>query len=82
MDYLMVFLAALILTLIFTPVAIFIAPKIGAVDIPKDNRRMHTKPMPRFGGIAIFIGTMSSIAIFLVPQDPQMVGVLVGGALI
>lgn len=82
MDYWMVFLTSLILTLIFTPVAIFIAPKIGAVDIPKDNRRMHDKTMPRFGGFAIFIGTMSSIAIFLVPVNPHMTGILVGGALI
>ena len=82
MDYWMVFLTSLVLTLIFTPVAIFLAPKIGAVDIPKDNRRMHNKPMPRFGGFAIFIGTMSSIAIFLAGQSPKMTGILVGGALI
>ena len=47
------FLIACVLAAAVTPLAIKIAPKIGAVDIPKDNRRMHTKPMPRFGGIAI-----------------------------
>ncbi|MDQ9761616.1 hypothetical protein RFZ45_22660, partial [Acinetobacter baumannii] len=26
----------------------------GAIDIPKDNRRVHTKPIPRIGGVAIF----------------------------
>jgi len=82
MNYLMVFLTAFALALVFTPVAIFVAPKIGAVDIPKDGRRMHDKPMPRFGGMAIFIGVMSSIAIFLVTEDVKMYGILAGGALI
>jgi len=82
MDYLIIFATSLVLVLLFTPIAIYIAPKIGAVDVPKDNRRMHSKPMPRFGGFAIFIGTMSSIAIFLLPGNPEMRGILIGGALI
>lgn len=32
------------------------ARKIGAVDIPKDERRMHNKPIPKFGGPAIIVG--------------------------
>ena len=50
------FLAAAVafaISCILTPAAIRIAPKIGAMDIPKDNRRMHKKAMPRFGGMAI-----------------------------
>jgi len=82
MGYLTVFLTSLLLTLAFTPFAIFIAPKIGAVDVPKDNRRMHDKPMPRFGGLAIFIGTTASIAIFLVPGSERMMGVVICGTLI
>ena len=38
------FLAAAVafaISCILTPAAIRIAPKIGAMDIPKDNRRMH-----------------------------------------
>lgn len=46
------FFVALIAAVAVTPFAIWIAPKIGAMDIPKDNRRMHKKAMPRFGGIA------------------------------
>lgn len=78
----MVFLTSLILSLLLTPVAIFLAPRLGAVDIPKDNRRMHDKPMPRFGGFAIFVSTMTSIAVFLAPGNQQIKGILVGGALI
>lgn len=75
------FLTAFVLSLIFTPVAIRIAPKIGAVDIPKDGRRMHTKPMPRFGGMAIFIGTTAAIAVTL-GNVHQFQGILLGGVLI
>jgi len=82
MEYLLVFITSLLLALALTPAAIFIAPKIGAVDIPKDNRRMHNIPMPRFGGSAIFVGATASIAIFLVPENPRMVGILICGALI
>lgn len=80
-QYLQVFLTAFLLALIFTPVAIKIAPKIGAVDIPKDNRRMHTKAMPRFGGMAIYIGTIASMLIYL-PLDSRLMGVIAGGTLI
>ncbi len=80
-QYLLIFITAFLLALIFTPVAIKIAPIIGAVDIPKDNRRMHTKAMPRFGGMAIYIGTVTSMLIFL-PISTQLMGVIAGGTLI
>ena len=82
MDYLLVFLMPFALSLALTPVAIYIAPKIGAVDIPKDGRRMHDRPMPRFGGFSIFVGVMASFAVFLIPGNPGMIGILVCGALI
>lgn len=80
-QYLLIFLAAFFLALIFTPAAIKIAPKIGAIDVPKDNRRMHTKAMPRFGGMAIYIGTVGSMLIFL-PYSTSLMGVIAGGTLI
>ena len=44
------FLLAFIVSFVATPYTIKIANKIGAVDVPKDKRRMHTKAMPKFGG--------------------------------
>ena len=38
-----------------SPLAILISKKTGALDVPTDDRRMHTEPVPRLGGIAIFI---------------------------
>lgn len=79
-QLLLMFLAAFAVSVICTPLAIKLAPKIGAVDVPKDARRMHTKPMPRFGGMAIFIGTMSVITVFL-EKDSQLWGVILSGTL-
>ncbi len=64
-QYLLVFALAFIVTAIATPVSIKIAPKIGAMDVPKDDRRMHKKPMPVLGGPAIYLGILVS-AFFLV----------------
>lgn len=61
-EYFISFILALIVALSATPVAKKIASKVGAVDIPKDNRRMHKKPIARLGGLAIISGFMVAIA--------------------
>ena len=66
---------------IFTPVAIWLAPRIGAMDIPMDDRRVHKKAMPRFGGMAIFIAIMAGMAIFAI-DDKGIPGIMVGCTLI
>ncbi len=73
-------LAALI-SFITTPVIRILAFKIGAVDVPKDARRMHKAPVPRIGGLAIFLGFLLSSLIFL-PITPQFRGLLLGAAII
>lgn len=81
----MSFLTAFVLAAAFTPLAIWLAPKIGAMDIPKDERRVHSKPIPRFGGMAIFIGVMASTLVFIMPAfipGKSVEGILIGGALI
>ena len=51
---------AMVVALITTPVVKNLAFKVGAVDVPKDNRRMHDHPIPRMGGLAIFFGFILS----------------------
>lgn len=75
------FVTAFVLALIFSPAAIKLAPKIGAIDIPKDGRRMHTKAMPRFGGLAIYVGTIASLAIYG-GQNEKIIPVIIGGTMI
>ena len=72
---------ALIVALILTPVVKSLAQKVGAVDVPKDNRRMHDHPIPRMGGLAIFFGFMAS-TLFFVEMTPQIRGMLLGAVII
>ena len=58
-------LAAAVVALISTPVVRFLAFRVGAVDVPKDGRRMHNHPIPRMGGLAIFFGFLLSVLVFL-----------------
>ncbi len=72
---------AAVIAFVMTPVSIFVAHKIGAIDVPKDKRRMHKKPIPRFGGMAIFLGTMISMGL-LEGDDHQIRVAMLGGLLI
>ena len=58
-------LAALVVSFLMTPVVKSFAYKVGAIDVPKDDRRMHKEPIPRLGGLAIFFGFMVSILLFV-----------------
>lgn len=60
------FLLAFIVAFMATPYTIKIANKIGAVDIPKDKRRMHTKKMPKFGGPAVILGFLVSMIYLII----------------
>ena len=60
------FLIAFIVSMMLTPYTIRIAEKIGAIDVPKDKRRMHTREMPKFGGPAVIIGFLVSIIYLLI----------------
>ena len=75
------FIAAGILSYLFTPPVKRFAHKIGAIDIPKDSRRMHKKPIPRLGGLAIFGGFLCAILLFG-QLDQTMLCVLLGATII
>jgi len=51
--YPVAFFLALALVLLLTPLVIRLAIKTGALDQP-DSRKVHTRPIPRLGGTAIF----------------------------
>ena len=64
-----------------TPFVKKLAVKIGAVDVPKDNRRMHKVPIPRLGGLAIVIAFLLCTFLF-VKLEKQMQGILLGSIII
>ena len=74
-------LVAMLVALVTTPVVKSLAFRVGAVDVPRDARRMHDHPIPRMGGLAIFFGFMLSILLFL-PLTRQLRGMLLGAMII
>ena len=46
-------LAAAAVSFLLTPLTIRYAAQLGAIDVPNDERRVHARPIPRTGGIAV-----------------------------
>ncbi|KXZ40532.1 UDP-GlcNAc:undecaprenyl-phosphate GlcNAc-1-phosphate transferase [Alkalithermobacter thermoalcaliphilus JW-YL-7 = DSM 7308] len=65
----------------FTPLAIKLAHKLGAIDVPKDNRRVHKTPIPRLGGISIFLGFLSAY-FYIGSFNSKILGMFLGSMLI
>lgn len=72
---------AALLAYTMTPIVRVLAFKIGAVDVPLDNRRMHTKPIPRIGGLAIYLSFLITTLLFC-NNDKQLVTIWIGGAVL
>ena len=75
------FVMAFACSFIMTPVVKRFAFKIKAIDVPKDNRRMHKTPIPRLGGLAIIFGFMMS-AIFFGAMTKSLASILIGAMII
>ncbi len=76
---------AFLVALILTPVVKTLAVKMGAIDDPKRDeepeRRMHSRPIPRMGGLAIFLGFLLSTLVFI-PLEPSVRRMLLGAVII
>lgn len=83
-EYLISIVLAFIVAFSATPIARKIAFKIGAVDFPKDSRRMHNKPIALFGGAAIIAGFLVSVFYNLIAEtdvfipDRKLLSLLIG----
>ena len=64
-----------------TPLVKALSVKVGAIDVPRDGRRMHDHPIPRMGGLAIFLGFIISV-LLLMPLDQPKQGMLLGAVII
>lgn len=58
--YIIGFIMALGLALLLTPLVKKFAVKVGAVDVP-NARKVHTRIMPRLGGLGIFLAFLLSL---------------------
>ncbi len=77
---LIAFICSILLAYALTPIVRVLAFKIGAIDIPRDNRRMHKKPIPRIGGLAIFLAFFIT-SLFFCEYNRDLFLILTGGLL-
>ena len=75
------FIATFFMALVLTPIVIKFAVKIGAMDVPKDERRVHKVAMPLMGGLAMYIAVVVGMVLFL-PKDRTFIGIFLGATLI
>ncbi len=73
-------LLALSLTFVLVPSVLALSWRIGAVDIPKDWRRMHHKSIPRGGGIAIYLSFLT-VSLCALEPSPLLTAAFIGGGL-
>jgi len=71
---------------LLTPLVGKLAWKFGAVDHPGE-RRVHTTPTPRFGGVAIYVAFVAAVLISVwtnkrITHHEQIAGILIAGSLV
>ncbi len=82
--FLLPWLGAALVAFLVTPIVIKLAGKMGIIDDPTKNKHpkvIHTYPVPRGGGIPIFIALAVTSLIFL-PLDKHLIGILAGATLL
>ena len=80
-NILLALAVAFVISFAATPVVSSFAKKVGAIDIPDKKRHIHSHPIPRMGGLAIFLGFLLSVLLFA-NITPQVRGILLGAILI
>ena len=74
-------LAAAIISAAVTPLVRRFCCRIGAMDAPGAARRIHDHPVPRLGGLAIYLGFLAGVLVFA-PLSRPLRGILLGSVLI
>lgn len=80
----MIFLSTLLLSIIITialiPLCSRFAVRLHALDVP-DERKVHTMPIPRCGGVAMALGALAPVIIWT-NLTPQLSAYLIGCAIL
>ncbi len=80
MEFLLPILTAALITAFSVPVVVYLAKKYGLVDDPINDphpKKVHKKIIPRAGGLAIYIGILTSSLLFI-PVQKYLIGIFLG----
>lgn len=80
-TWLLMFGVPLLLSVFLTPIIKKFAIKINAVDRP-NSRKVHTRIMPRLGGVAIFLATTIGLLIFADEKSEPLLWIILGSLVI
>jgi UDP-GlcNAc:undecaprenyl-phosphate GlcNAc-1-phosphate transferase len=78
----LLFTAAAAFAAVFTPLIRKLAIHIGVIDVPRDKRRVHDKPIPLLGGLAIFLAFVITAVLKKGPVTKSESGILLGAAIV
>lgn len=65
MSYIFYFFLSLALALVSTPLVKRLAFRVAILDMPGQARKIHTRPMPLLGGLAVFLSFTLGLLIYL-----------------
>ena len=80
-DAILIVVVTFLFSVLIMPVMKKIAKYINAMDIPRDNRRLHTDIVPKLGGLGIFLSFLLGYVLFG-KQSVQMNSILIGSFII
>lgn len=76
-----IFIISVLISFAITPLIKKLAIKLKAIDIPKDDRRIHNKPIPRMGGLAIYISFIA-VSLYFSNFDKNVAGIVLGSTIL
>lgn len=65
MSYLLYFIISFLLALAITPLIKRLSVRLNIIDIPKAPRKIHQRPTPLLGGLAVYISFLLTILLYL-----------------
>ena len=71
-----------LISFIITPIVKKLAIRVNAIDIPKDERRVHNKPIPVLGGLAIYIAFVLGTILYNDILTTSQIGIIIGATII
>ena len=80
-KYILAIITALI-SFMITPLVKKLAIKVNAIDIPKDERRVHNKPIPVMGGLAIYMAFVLGTILYNGILTTSQIGIIIGATII